>query len=204
MEELKDRWPGEHWDHWMRSPEVHKFRNIVHPQVPRTFHNGVKGTFMSQSMHNQYFKDIAVQRDPAVKWEGSLGTSHPIYCDFLVSLVLDCSTEVVRQELSMARKPLYTRRVENMIKSCEVVRQVDDFFSHSGSILCAWIDVDPSPDPPQPFAPTSRFFHLWHEHRRGNLHGLHEFYFLDNYVLLLNTHRALGQASYRALKPQGL
>lgn len=38
------------------------------PQVPRTLHMGVKGTFMDQSLHDRYFKSIAVNRDPSVTW----------------------------------------------------------------------------------------------------------------------------------------
>jgi hypothetical protein len=31
--ELEANWPHQHWDHWLRSPEVNKNREIVHPQV---------------------------------------------------------------------------------------------------------------------------------------------------------------------------
>lgn len=39
---------------------------------------------------------------------------------------------------------------------------------------------------PVAFEPIASFFGLWHEHRRGNHRGLHEFYFNSNYLLLLN------------------
>lgn len=32
-EELEHRWPSEHWDHWLRSEEVHGSRDIVYPEV---------------------------------------------------------------------------------------------------------------------------------------------------------------------------
>lgn len=31
--ELEAKWPGEHWDHWLRSPAIHQNREIVYPQV---------------------------------------------------------------------------------------------------------------------------------------------------------------------------
>lgn len=31
--ELEQRWPTEHWDHWLRSTPVHKGREIIYPQV---------------------------------------------------------------------------------------------------------------------------------------------------------------------------
>lgn len=34
--ELEAKWPKEHWDHWLRSPETHKNRESIYPQVNRT------------------------------------------------------------------------------------------------------------------------------------------------------------------------
>jgi hypothetical protein len=31
--ELEMKWPSSHWDHWLRSAEVSKYREIVHPEV---------------------------------------------------------------------------------------------------------------------------------------------------------------------------
>jgi hypothetical protein len=32
-QELERKWPKEHWDHWLRSPETHQNRECVYPQV---------------------------------------------------------------------------------------------------------------------------------------------------------------------------
>ncbi len=37
-----------------------------------------------------------------------------------------------------------------------------------------------------PFYPIATFFGIWHEHRRSAHYGLHSFYWLDKYILLLN------------------
>lgn len=36
------------------SRERHRGRDCVYPEVPRTYHNGVKGTFMDTDTHNRY------------------------------------------------------------------------------------------------------------------------------------------------------
>ena len=66
--ELEQKWPRAHWDHWLRSEDTNKNREVVHPEVPRTFHNGIKGTFMDLTMHNLYFRDIAYNTDPSISW----------------------------------------------------------------------------------------------------------------------------------------
>ena len=143
--ELEAKWPTEHWDHWLRSVEVHGTRDIVYPEVrtciyaifvltfvnrivylylfisfffnlliylfiysfihlfilffilyllspfsseslclrllsfafpfkvPRTFHNGIVGTFMNLETHNRYFRDVAYNTNEKVKWNVQTG-----------------------------------------------------------------------------------------------------------------------------------
>ena len=42
-------------------------------QVPRTFHNGIVGTFMNLETHNRYFRDVAYNTDENVKWDVQTG-----------------------------------------------------------------------------------------------------------------------------------
>jgi hypothetical protein len=80
--ELEPNWPRAHWDHWLRSEEINKNREIVHPEVPRSFHNGIKGTFMDLTMHNLYFRDIAYNTDPSVAWgRHQQEVGRPVYMD---------------------------------------------------------------------------------------------------------------------------
>ena len=58
--ELEEGWPDQHWDHWLRDAKRHKGRDCITPEVPRTYHNGIKGTFMDLSTHNKYFANIAL------------------------------------------------------------------------------------------------------------------------------------------------
>jgi len=65
------------------------------------------------------------------------------------------------------------------------------------AVLCVWIEVDPDPQyGAPPFEPLARFFGLWHEHRRGAHKGLHEFYWENKYVLLLNAYISRDQAQF--------
>jgi hypothetical protein len=83
------------------------------------------------------------------------------------------------------------------------------FFFISDEVVCVWIDVvHDAPYNPPPFQPIANFFGIWHEHKRGNHRGLHEFYWEDNYILLLNVyvdrnHRRSedGPKTYRHMMP---
>ena len=72
-------------------------------------------------------------------------------------------------------------------------------------VLCLWIDIDPTESEYQrpEFEIMSKFFGLWHEHRRGGHHMLHEFYWRDNevYILILNTRNVYGENNYKSKMP---
>ena len=73
----------------------------------------------------------------------------------------------------------------------------------TAGLLCVWINVNPDSmwgRPPE-FEKISSFFGLWHEHRRGAHRGLHELYWEDTYILLLNTYGASPLDSFKHLKP---
>ncbi|CAM9884505.1 unnamed protein product, partial [Sphacelaria rigidula] len=31
--ELRQKWPNSHWDHWLRDPKQHNWRECVYPEV---------------------------------------------------------------------------------------------------------------------------------------------------------------------------
>jgi hypothetical protein len=55
-----------------------------------------------------------------------------------------------------------------------------------------------------PFETIATFFGIWHEHKRGGHKGLHEFYFENNYLLLLNIHEDISVGTYRSLMPSSV
>ncbi len=84
-------------------------------------------------------------------------------------------------------------------------------FWHVDELLCVWIDVaHDAPYNPPPFQHIANFFGIWHEHKRGNHRGLHEFFWEENYILLLNVfvdrnrpRSEDGPKTYRHLMPSG-
>lgn len=194
--ELKDSWPKEHWDHWLRAPERHKGREIVYPEVPRTFHNGIKGTFMNLETHNRYFKNIAFNNDSSISWAApakNLLIRHPSKSKQPLPLY------------EQAIKSVYDARIENMISKCIHVNALRDIIADRPSLYCIWINLKIEGDwgIPAPFEPVAQLFGIWHEHKRGSRRGLHEFHWMDNgsYILLLNIHESLNGNSYQALMP---
>jgi alpha-1,3-mannosyl-glycoprotein beta-1,2-N-acetylglucosaminyltransferase len=182
--ELRSTWPKEHWDHWLRSHNVHKGREIVYPQVPRSYHNGIKGTFMNLDTHNKYFRDIAYNQEPSISW-----SKHQAEANALPSTIyVDSET--------------YEMRVKLLIESCQHVATLSELSSlkDKGKILCIWIRVNPDPEVRE-FQPIGEFFGIWHEHPRGSHRGLHEFYWESNYILLLNTYPTRNIENYQHLMP---
>jgi hypothetical protein len=129
LEELEQKWPQQHWDHWLRSPEVHKGREIVHPEVPRTYHNGVKGTFMNLETHNRYFRDIAYNRNSNVVWSQTVKLPR-------ISSTLNGS-DMAGDELNVpmfawALRGVYEFRIKIMMSSCRHAKAVQDALTQTG------------------------------------------------------------------------
>jgi hypothetical protein len=110
--ELEVKWPNAHWDHWLRSVEQHKGREIVYPEVPRTFHNGIKGTFMSLETHNRYFKDIGYNTDPKISWD-------------------ERETELSGPAWKAVQKDEYESRVKEQLATCHHAESLSDALAHA-------------------------------------------------------------------------
>lgn len=54
--ELEPKWPRAYWDDWLREPKQRKGRQIIRPEVCRTYHFGVKG--VSNSQYSDYLQKI--------------------------------------------------------------------------------------------------------------------------------------------------
>lgn len=60
--ELSIKWPKAYWDDWLREPVQRKDREVIRPEISRTFHFGVFGVsnaefggFLSEIKLNQEF-----------------------------------------------------------------------------------------------------------------------------------------------------
>jgi alpha-1,3-mannosyl-glycoprotein beta-1,2-N-acetylglucosaminyltransferase len=48
--ELESKWPEAYWDDWLREPAQRKGRQVIRPEISRTFHFGINGG----ASHNQF------------------------------------------------------------------------------------------------------------------------------------------------------
>ena len=80
---------------------------LVYPAQPRTYHIGVRGTFMTQDTHNKYFKDISYNTDASVDWtDPKLSSGHPL--------------------LYSTSSSVYEARIVQLISQCKHIRRVEE------------------------------------------------------------------------------
>ncbi len=65
--EIRDRWPGDHWDHWLRQSTVAKGRDCIAPVLARNHNIGVTGVNTHQGDYDRYLGNIAYNKDK-VDW----------------------------------------------------------------------------------------------------------------------------------------
>eukprot|EP00904_Undaria_pinnatifida_P012446 jgi/Undpi1/8331/HiC_scaffold_25.g10800.m1 len=193
-EELIPRWPSQHWDHWLRDEKQHRSRECVFPEVPRTYHNGIKGTFMNQDMHDKLFKNIDYNTDPSFSWPAAsdrAATDPPPYAKGI--------------EVN------YERRVEARISGAHHVNNLDDLAAVAGrqQDVVLWYSLRQTEEQADrfghgsgpPFKPLSDFFGLWHEYNRASHAGMHTFRYGGRpRVMLINA----AKSKYEKLKPDDL
>jgi hypothetical protein len=62
-------WPDKNWDYHLRQDNIMLKRDILYPEVPRSYHATSTGTFMYKGLFNSLFKNIKLQNDPNFRWE---------------------------------------------------------------------------------------------------------------------------------------
>ena len=155
--ELEAAWPKEHWDHWMRSETVHKTskgRECLFPQVPRTFHHGSRGTFMSPVLHEQLFADIRHNTDESIQWpvdEWDGLRSNLVYSAY---------------ESRLKRRIVNARQLTNFTELMLPQRHGEEWV--------LWYTQPPRSLSITVFADLSNFLGIWKEMRRTSHYGVHE------------------------------
>mmetsp|Transcript_8695 Transcript_8695/g.17449 ORF Transcript_8695/g.17449 Transcript_8695/m.17449 type:complete len:406 (-) Transcript_8695:8-1225(-) len=159
-EELAAKWPRTHWDHWMRDRKQHKGRDCIHPEIPRDYHIGVKGTFMDDFHHNTYFKDIGYNKELGFEWDGD--------------------------EYLNAVHSKYDADILKKMKGGKELERIEQLQQENDQVFVIYISVKPGL-PSQPFKPMGQYFKIWHEIERGNYDGIHQFWWENgNYVIVVN------------------
>eukprot|EP00435_Cladocopium_sp_Y103_P011694 s595_g3.t1 len=190
--ELAKKWPMEisaakqqvqtlNWDHWMRDPSQHRGRSVLFPQMPRAFHNGSVGTFMDPKMHQRYFAKIMINQEN-ISWKiPSVQSSRELDPDVLA-----------------AQYDRYEARVIQKLKSAHVptsIAELSQLMLSKKNVLAVWIDVDPESTGSVnqgKFGAVARFFGMWHEAKRGAHRGMHELWWGETHIFLLNLHFKVG------------
>ena len=163
--QLRAAWPPSHWDHWLREAAQHKGRDVLYPEVPRSYHMGVRGTFMDTGTHNKYFGSIALAGDVAFTWDTPAGAASIEACEV----------------------GAYEARLAAVLGAPGTVHlsAVDAIATFSAGVGVVWYAcpcMDPSHDAMRPLA---AFFGIWHEGARGSREGVHELWWLGSAKLLL-------------------
>ena len=188
--ELEPAWPREHWDHWMRSETVHRTsrgRECVIPQVPRTFHHGVRGTFMDPVLHRRYFGRIEHSTDASLRWPAEE------FAQIRAETEVSGYERRLRARIAAAR-PLIDFGELLVGEGAGGTKGMGDDASRVGSVdsrenspaLALWYDMAPRDPSASVFKAIAKAFGLWHESRRGAHYGVHELYCRGRLVLLIN------------------
>lgn len=61
-EELSKKWPKAYWDDWLREPKQRQNRQIIRPEISRTFHFGTRG--VSNAQYANYLEQMTLNAQP--------------------------------------------------------------------------------------------------------------------------------------------
>ena len=162
-DEIRPAWPERHWDWFMRNPKTSKGRECVYPEVPRDFHAGSKGSYMDLKTHKKYFAGIDYNKDENFRWAADTG--------------------------SQALETNYEKRLEGLIKNGVHIRRGSELIEDSNDDLAriVWYKADPHPKKEKQVIPLMAEFHIWHQVLRGARQAVHEFWYKNKKIVLINT-----------------
>jgi len=138
------------------------------PAVPRTFHHGVRGTFMDPALHERYFGRIAHSTDASVRWPAAEYT----------------------QMRARLRGPAYESELRARIAATRPLVNLNALLTppdeDAPDAFALWYDMAPRDGSSTVFKELANAFGLWHEMRRGSHNGVHELWCRGHPVLLVN------------------
>ena len=168
-EQLAKTWPRSHWDHFLRDKRQHRGREVVHPEVPRDYHFGIKGTFMDKDTHNKYFKPIAMAANHKFSWFSTAG----------------------ELALLKAATPAYSSYTSAALQKGLVLSSIQDIEQFEGELGVVYYSNPIEPN--VGFRPMAAFFGIWHEPQRAARFGVTEIPWGRGKLLLVNTHPSARQ-----------
>jgi hypothetical protein len=65
---LREEWPSQDWDWYVRKKAFAAKLDTIHPEVPRDYHMASHGTYMRMGLFKKYFEKININRDVTFTW----------------------------------------------------------------------------------------------------------------------------------------
>jgi alpha-1,3-mannosyl-glycoprotein beta-1,2-N-acetylglucosaminyltransferase len=98
VNELQSKWPSAYWDDWLREPAQRKGRQVIRPEISRTYHFGKQG-----------------------------GASHNQFGSILQSVKLNQeAVDFLKLDLSYLQEPAYNAMYAQLLQKSKRVSSLDD------------------------------------------------------------------------------
>ena len=176
---LRQQWPDDQWDWFVRGVYQRKERECLYPDVPRTFHAGRKGTFVNENAQRTIFDRMIRNERADLNWRG----------------------DEAMEALSRSILSEYDTRIELLLMSPTTIHVKDPFtfledvqtahrLHGNEAVMVIWYDADPNPQLESRVMRFVKFFGIWHQLLRAAHESMHEIFFQQKVRLfLINTFR---------------
>ena len=130
IDELDSKWPSGYWDDWLRDPAQRQDRQVIRPEVSRTYHFGIAGG-ASQNQFGSILESVKLSTQ-VVDWKDQdLSYLHEQaynvrYAELIKSTRLPYTWEDPREALKTADVRLEYRDFEHFQRLAKKVHIMDD------------------------------------------------------------------------------
>lgn len=163
--ELRHAWPVDHFDWFLRKADISRGRECIFPEVPRVYHQGWNGSFMNFEHHMRHFAGIIYAQDKSQHW------SHK---DVEPALFERYETSFA---LTLFHKAWHVRHGEDLLGLLTWI---------PGSVLVIWHRSSLDPHQSSRFRPLARRLGIWEQPLRGARQGIHELWYRNAKIILIN------------------
>jgi alpha-1,3-mannosyl-glycoprotein beta-1,2-N-acetylglucosaminyltransferase len=130
MDELDSKWPAGYWDDWLREPAQRQDRQVIRPEISRTYHFGIDGG-ASQNQFGSILESVKLCKQ-AVDWKRrDLSYLHEQaynaqYADLIKSSRLPYTWEDPREALKTVDVRLEYQNFEHFQRLAQRIHIMDD------------------------------------------------------------------------------
>ncbi len=99
-------------------------------KIPRDFHNGIKGTFMTLDTHNKYFAGVAFNTNQSFRWNGfEIRSEMTFWIGLSILLIFLWFDIYFRDEYEAAIQTGYEERLHNILRNARHAASLADLES---------------------------------------------------------------------------